>query len=103
MKLIQTSDKLKTLKGRFTSQSVNLAVDFLGAKGLEVLQWRPKVAPTPPPPPRLVRRLPNGELKLPVNATEGQMRAASVEQLKDLLKRRGEGRSKPLGQIASKF
>jgi len=85
---IQTSDKLKSLKGSFTPQTVDLAIDFLGARGSNTLQWRPKVAAPPPPPPQPVRRLPNGEPELPLDANQFQMRRASVEQLRDLDARR---------------
>jgi hypothetical protein len=92
---IQASDKLKALKGRFTQQTVDLAVDFLGAKGSNVLQWQPKVAAPPTPPPQPVRRLPNGEPELPLDASQFQMRRASVDQLRDLDARRRA--SKPHG------
>jgi hypothetical protein len=85
---LQTSDKLKSVKGRFTPQTVDLDVDFLGAKGSKVLQWRPKVGAPPPPPPQPVRRLSNCEPELPLDANQFQMRRASVEQLRDLDARR---------------
>jgi hypothetical protein len=63
-------------------------------------------APPPPvvtaPPPPQVRRLPNGEPELALDASVVEMRAASKIQLQDLSRRRGEGRSKPLGRITSR-
>jgi hypothetical protein len=49
-----------------------------------------------------VTLLSNGEAQLPLNATQSAMRRASVTQLRDLARRRGEGQSRPHA-IASKF
>jgi hypothetical protein len=61
-----------------------------------VLQWdapTPAPAPEPAPAPRMIQGKNGPEQELPLDATESQMRAASIEQLRDLSKRRGEGRS----------
>jgi len=47
--------------------------------------------------------LSNGELQLPLNVSESEMRRASKQQLQDLSKRRGEGKSRPLGGFGSSF
>jgi hypothetical protein len=91
------------LKGRFTSQAVDIALDFLGAKGSNTLQWRPKAAAPPPPPPQPVRRLPNGEPELPLDANQFQMRRASVEQLRDLDARRRASKPHSSGWHGAKF
>jgi hypothetical protein len=79
--------------GTTTPKNVDVAIKILGPRGTNVLTWKPKVAPAPPPPPPPpVRHLDNGEPELPLEATEKEMRAASVTQLKDLSKRRNEGK-----------
>jgi hypothetical protein len=73
--------------------NIDAAIKILGPRGTNVLMWKPKVAPAPPAPtPPPIRYLDTGEPELPLDAGEVQMRAASVAQLKDLSKRRGEGR-----------
>ena len=86
---IYTSDKLKSLQGRFTKQSVYLAVDFLGPKGSNVLQWRPKEVAAPPPAATPKPWKPGDPL--PDNATVAQLHAASVEEVKEW-KRRKQGK-----------
>jgi hypothetical protein len=86
-------DEHDQIKGLTTPQTVDIAISCLGPRGTNVLTWKPKVAPAPPPPPPPpVRHLDNGEPELPLEATEKEMRAASVTQLKDLSKRRNEGK-----------
>ena len=85
---IETSDKLKSSQGRFTKQSVYLAVDFLGPKGSNVLQWQPKIAA--PPPAATPKPWKPGD-PLPDNATVAQLHAASVEEVKEW-KRRKQGK-----------
>jgi len=88
MSFIQTSDKLKTLKGHFTKQTVYIAVDFLGPKGSNTLQWRPKVEVQPPA--ATPKPWKPGD-PLPDNATVAQLHAASVEEVKEW-KRRKQGK-----------
>jgi hypothetical protein len=91
---IATSHHLQALKGRLTAQAVDICIDFLGPKGSNTLQWvAKKVAPVVASAPMLpkVRVLSNGEPELPLNATEQQMRKASITQLKDLSRRQTEG------------
>jgi hypothetical protein len=67
------------LMGRFTSQVVDVAVDFLGPKGSNVLQWRSiVVAPAPAATPK------PWELgdPLPDNATEYMLRNSSLDDVK---------------------
>jgi len=76
--------------------SVHLIDQFItGWRG--VLEWNTTPAPAPQPAPTPVPMITgkNGrpEPELPLDATESQMRAASIEQLRDLSKRRGEGKS----------
>ena len=79
--------------GYVSSANIDVAIKILGPRGTNVLTWTPKVAPAPPtPPPPPVRYLENGEPELPINATEQQMKKASIAQLRDLSRRRGEGR-----------
>ena len=80
--------------GYVSSNNIDAAIKILGPRGRNVLTWSPKVQPAPPSPPPQppVRLLHTGEPELPLDAGEAQMRAASVVQLKDLSKRRGEGR-----------
>jgi hypothetical protein len=76
------------LKGRFTQAAVDIAVDFLGAKGSNVLQWQPKVVA--PPPAAIPKPWRPGD-PLPDNATVAQLHAASVEEVKEW-KRRKQGK-----------
>ena len=76
------------LKGRFTPQAVDIAIDFLGTKGSNVLQWRPKV--TAPPSAATPKPWKPGD-PLPDNATVAQLHAASVEEVREW-KRRKQGK-----------
>jgi hypothetical protein len=80
------------VKGYWSASGVSAAIANLRA----TLKWKPK---TPPPvtapvtvQPEPIRLLGNGEPELPINATEQQMKKASIAQLRDLSRRRGEGR-----------
>lgn len=79
-------------KGIFAKASVIGAVENQRGR----LRWKkiepvaPVAAPTEP-----AELLPNGEHRLRLNAGEHEMRRASVTQLRDLAKRRGEGQSRP--------
>jgi hypothetical protein len=53
--------------------------------------------------PEVLHTLPNGEKQLPTDASDWEMKRASVAQLRDLSARRGEGRSRPVGGFGSKF
>lgn len=41
--------------------------------------------------------------QLPIDASDSEMKRASVAQLRDLSARRGEGRSRPVGGFGSRF
>jgi hypothetical protein len=76
------------LKGRFTSQAVDVAVDFLGPKGSNVLQWRSiVVAPAPAATPKPWKP---GD-QLPLDATVQMLRDAPVGDVKEW-KRRKQGK-----------
>ncbi len=88
------------VKGYWSAAGVDAVIANLRSQ----LKWRPKVAPTPPPPPaEPVRLLDNGQPELPLNASFAQMRAASKDQLQDLSRRRGEGRQPHLGRLTARF
>jgi hypothetical protein len=53
--------------------------------------------------PEVLGTLPNGEPQLSIDASPAEMNRASVAQLRDLSKRRGEGQSRPLGGFGSSF
>lgn len=74
-----------------------------------VLEWdTPTSAPASPQPETVIRTLANGEPELPLDADEATMRRASIPQLRDLSKRRGEGKSwfkrgKDVGSFGGSF
>ena len=81
----------KNVRWYWSAAGVDAAVSNLRSN----LKWKPKTSPnavatTMSAEP--MRRLTNGESELPLDATETQMRRASVAQLRDLSRRRGEGR-----------
>jgi hypothetical protein len=80
------------VKSYWSARGVDAAVANLRA----TLKWKPKTPPpavAPAPVQReTIRLLGNGEPELPINATEQQMKKASIIQLRDLSRRRGEGR-----------
>lgn len=91
-RIIQALDKQREKQGKDPNPA---DVDATVAKLSHELQWEiiqsaPAPAPAAPPPP--IRTLPSGEPELPLDASESQMRAASVEQLRDLDARRRGGR-----------
>jgi hypothetical protein len=45
--------------------------------------------------PEVLHKLPNGQTQLPIDASESEMKKASVQQLRDLSARRFEGKSRP--------
>ena len=53
--------------------------------------------------PEVLGTLPSGEPQLSTDASDSEMKRASVVQLSDLSARRGEGRSRPVGGFGSKF
>jgi len=86
----------KNTHGYWSRNNVDAAISILGPRGTNVLLWAVPKAPEPvqvEEAPAPVRYLENGEPELPLDAGESQMRAASVVQLRDLSKRRGEGRN----------
>ena len=114
------TEGLRILNQGLTAASVDRAIIVLRDQGK--LQWRDNKKPTPAPaaepaptvptqandavrtqanpaapapvaPPE-PRRLKNGELELPIDAEEWQMRRASRAQLSDLSARRKEGRKR---------
>jgi len=87
--------------GIVTESTIDVAISHLGPKGSNTLQWAQPKPATPPSVPD-VRRLPNGEAELPIDASEVAMRKASVPQLKDLAARRREGKQRP-GWSGAKF
>ena len=53
--------------------------------------------------PEVLGTLPNGEKQLPIDASESEMKRASVQQLRDLSVRRFEGKSRPAGSFGGRF
>jgi len=51
----------------------------------------------------VLETLPNGERQLPIDASESEMKRASVHQLRDLSARRFEGKSRPTGSFGGRF
>jgi hypothetical protein len=76
--------------GGLSSYNIDRAIEILDG----VLQWKqvaPPPAPAqvaPPQPAPVVRILPSGEPELSIDATDAEMRRASIEQLRDLDSRR---------------
>jgi hypothetical protein len=66
------------LKSRFTAQAVDIAIDFLGRKGSNVLQWQQNIAVKPAAKPVVWKA---GD-PLPDNATNAMLRASSVSEVK---------------------
>jgi hypothetical protein len=83
-------------QGYWSPQIVDNTIAYLSRHGK--ITFTKKVAAAPATPAPVTRSLPNGEVELPLNASEGQMRAASIEQLKDLSRRRNEGKQKRKGE-----
>jgi hypothetical protein len=81
------------VKGYWSVAAVDAAVSILGPRGTNILLWAVPKAPEPPPVvEEPVRYLANGERELDINAGDSEMRAASVQQLRDLSRRRNEGK-----------
>jgi hypothetical protein len=90
------------VKGYINVANIDAAISILGPRGTNVLTWRtasPVVQVVEKP---QVELLPNGEPRLPLDASPDQMRRASTNQLRDLSHRRGEGRQRP-GAFGSRF
>jgi hypothetical protein len=82
---IRTSPELKGVN-KFTPQTVDVAISFLGPKGSNVLQWAaPPTTVTLTSPEPVVAYLPNGEVQLPIGTQP--TRSHSIHQLRDLDKR----------------
>jgi hypothetical protein len=91
--LVDDAHNIELLRGHivkeFGGRLSGPAIDASVAANKAALHWKAPVvskpAPPPPPPPR---KLQDGSDELPLNATESQMKAASVLQLRDLDSRR---------------
>jgi hypothetical protein len=82
---IADAPELKTLRGRWTAQTIDIAVSFLGPKGTDELEWAPPqiVAPShQPPQTETLGKCSDGLSQLPLNTVPA--RYHSVAQLKDL-------------------
>jgi len=78
-------------KGYWSARGVDAAFSNLRA----TLKWEPKMPPVTAPAPvqsEPIRLLGNGEPELSLDAGESEMRAASIQQLRDLSRRRNEGK-----------
>ena len=53
--------------------------------------------------PEVLNTLPDGTRQLPIDASESEMKRASVHQLRDLSARRFEGKSRPTGSFGGRF
>jgi hypothetical protein len=89
-KAVQDFIDSSPVKGYWSREIVDAAIQNLGPKGSNVLTWTPQAlqpppAPTPAP---VVEYLPNGEPRLPLDIDERSMKSSSVPQLKDLVERR---------------
>jgi hypothetical protein len=92
---ILTSDELQTAKGKFTPETIDVALAFLGPKGRNVLQWASPKSVTPPQPEtptEVLGTCSDGLAELPLRAVP--QRHHSVAQLKNLDKRQREARGK---------
>lgn len=76
----------ENVKGYWSAQGVDLAIQWLGPRSKNVLKWAPKAAPPPPPPAAPTEIL--EPWQLPLDADEAMMKRASVRALKDLIERR---------------
>jgi hypothetical protein len=92
------------VKGYWSVAGVDAAIANLRSQ----LKWRPKVTPVPQPPPaepvqEVLEPLPNGDPRLPLDASQFQMVRASVEQLRDLDARRRASKPYSSGWHGAKF
>jgi hypothetical protein len=73
-------------KGYWSREIIDAAIANRGPRGTNVLTWKPKEAPAPPPPaePQEVLQ----DWQLPLDADERTMKNASVRALQDLIARR---------------
>jgi hypothetical protein len=93
MNLVNTHPKLKD--AQVSPELVDTTISIL--RGQNALEWR-TLEPTPPPTPepapvRMIETKDGPRPELPLNASEVEMRAANIEQLRDLSRRKGEGTS----------
>ena len=94
------------VRGYWSQEIVDATIQNLGPRGTNVLTWKPKTAPAPPPP---TPAEPSGEIlqpwQLKIDATEQEMKAASVVALKDLIARRRKEHPyiRPRGSFSSQF
>ena len=97
------------LKGYYSSQAADVAVAWLGPKGSNVLTWKPKEAPAPPPsesaePTEVLGTLPDGTKQLPLDVDQFTLSRATKDQARDWLKRYNAGRLlRPRGSFISSF
>ena len=78
---IESSEKLKSLRGKVSAQTVDIAVDYLGPRGTNVLQWKPKPVPVAPPPPSKPPKPWQPGDALPEAATEEMLRKSSLKEV----------------------
>jgi len=97
------------VKGYWSQEVVDAAIQNLGPKGKNVLLWDSKtIEPPPAPEPtEILKPLPNGEPRLPLDVDAVTLRRASVVQLKDwkVRKRVAEGSQylRRVGGFSSRF
>lgn len=77
----------ENVKGYLSEQAIDLAVQWLGPRGKDVLTWKPKTVASPLPA-HAASSEALQDWQLPINADERTMKKASVRALKDLLARR---------------
>jgi hypothetical protein len=108
---VQTFIDASPVKGYWSREIVDAAIQNLGPKGTNVLTWTPKTAPAPPQPPsepaepqEVLGTLPDGTTQLPLDVDQFTIRRASKEQARDWLKRRNAGKLlRPRGGFGSSF
>jgi hypothetical protein len=97
----------QNLKGYWSQQGVDAAIANLGPRGTNVLTWKPKEAPAPPPPAEpqeVLGTLPDGTTQLPLDVDQFTLSRASKEQARDWLKRHNAGKLlRPRGGFGSSF
>ncbi len=76
------------VKGYWSSEIVDAAIQNLGPKGTNVLKWAPKPAPVPPPPEPAEPAEHLEPWQLPIDADERMMKASTTKALLDLNLRR---------------
>jgi hypothetical protein len=77
------------LKGYYSAQAADVAVAWLGPKGSNALTWKPQVEAKPPEPAEPAESQESLEpWQLRIDASEPEMKNASVRALQDLIARR---------------